>query len=694
MELFALRSVGIAPSRTNQIFNFPNRKKRRCLAVSPQEILTPVQLRSLAKFQRHIAGKFRLKVLIKCTKSIERFMGRTNKRFAAIGACLDRAKVGGIVVTSNAVGKLVEAVSKALMTANGMSIDDSNKRAEEMVTVITTCRLIRTFSYVNFPHWPVLTEGIKTDGVFVTKSCTGGPPACIDCPDGFLPSADMTTYRHVRSISGLKEQQMTVRQGRRIGVFGNRRVKDFRVSRRGVAVRHLHREFAVKEPERVSSLGLKTPDKLWIFQPVETHMLTRVLLTLRNRYNGKPPIPCILELHLFRHAAATRIQAGWRGHVLRWNLLESLVSCLIVARAGLCIQRWWRGLNGIRARLRLTRRLWALASSVCAPTMYMELDVYYVLTRGWQRGSGEDGFAFILNGGGKATRVVPRDTNTPDATENVQEANSGKINHMHCHQRDSGGSISSSTVREPPLWLEKLGVPQILESEVGKRLIFHQVGHLLIEGVETKRVMWPVGAKVATSLSPAQDPGNSCNLDVDQAPAHFVDLLESPRQDQSSEVRQALVSEPCPDRAEDGVTTGESQDLVDFESRLGGLEMLELTFSSTEEAKARALLLALATEENGVASNRPIAQLMTLDMLRRAAAGSPGKAAPLVKSPPMGYQRGDVVEVSLLKHLEGRGGDRFLGTINGTVGHGALYKVNIIARSLEDLSYLSCGFRW
>lgn len=610
-------------------------------------------------------------------------MGRTNKRFAAIVACLDRGNVGGIVVTSDAVGKLVEAVSKALMTANGMNMDDANRRAEEMVSAVTTCRLIRTFSYVNFPYWPVLNEGIKTNGVFVTRSCTDGPPACIDCPDDSLPSGDMTTSCHVRSISGLREQQKTVRQGRRIGVFGNRRVKDFRVSRRGVAARRFHREFVAKKLERVSSLGLETPDRLWIFRPVETHILARVLLTLRSRSNGKPPIPCILELHLFRHAAATRIQAAWRGYLLRWNLLETLASCLIVARAGLCIQRWWRGLNGIRARLRLTRRLWALASSVCAPTMYMELDVYYVLTRGWQRSSGEDGFAFILNGGGRATRVVPRDTHTLDAMENMEVTNSGRTSHMH---QGPGGSIRSSTIREPPLWMEKLGVPQILESEVGKRLILHQVGRLLTEGVEAKRVMWPIGAKVATPLAPAHDPGSSWDLDVHQAPAHFDGLLESPRKDQSSRASQTLVGEPCP--------SGESQDLVDLGSRPGGLEMLELTFSTTEEAKARALLLALATEETGAVSNRPIAQLMTLDMLRRAAAGGPGKAAPLVKLPPMGYQRGDAVEVSLVNRLEGRGGDWRPGTINGTIGHGALYKVNIIARSLEDSSYPTCGFRW
>ncbi|CAN0452534.1 unnamed protein product, partial [Ectocarpus sp. 12 AP-2014] len=57
---------------------------------------------------------------------------------------------------------------------------------------------------------------------------------------------------------------------------------------------------------------------------------------------GKPPVPFILERQLFRCASATRIQAAWRGHVLRCTLSDTLASCVIVSRAGVCIQRWWR----------------------------------------------------------------------------------------------------------------------------------------------------------------------------------------------------------------------------------------------------------------------------------------------------------------------------------------------------------------
>ncbi|CAN0505719.1 unnamed protein product, partial [Ectocarpus sp. 8 AP-2014] len=56
---------------------------------------------------------------------------------------------------------------------------------------------------------------------------------------------------------------------------------------------------------------------------------------------------------------------------------------VIVSRAGVCIQRWWRYQTGLALRLRLCRRLWALASAVSSPTLYVELDVFFTLIRGW-----------------------------------------------------------------------------------------------------------------------------------------------------------------------------------------------------------------------------------------------------------------------------------------------------------------------
>ena len=637
-------------------------------------MVTPAQLQTLIRFQRYAARQFRLKVLTACTRTIVRFMKRTNKRFEVAVSSLDRAKVGGVVVTSDSAGELARAVTKALMAAIGLSWDDAARRAEEMVTTFQTCRLIRSFSYVDIPHWSILGEGITTDGVFVTRSGAGGRRECISCWRDDFRSIDETTTCQIQPINGLREYR-TVRQGRRIGIFGNRRVKEFRVARRGIAVRHFHRAFMSDERGKGPPFGLGPPQQLWVFRPKETHILARVLFNLRKRPAGKRPTPCILEIHLFRLAAATRIQAAWRGHMSRRNLLETLASCLVVVRAGVCIQRWWRDLTGLRARLRLVRRLWALASTVCS-TMYMEFDVYCTLTRGWRWCAGENCIAFIFEDGKRATNVKLWDKIALDVTEEVEATDSGRLNGVHRYRRGLGGSTGSFHVREPPLCLRTLGIPQILASEVDGKSILHEVAPLLTKGVQANKFVWPVGENIMFSSGPVEGSRASCDLNGAKSFTHLSGSYER----MSMTNRNNLLSEPCPVHPGGEIALQEAGGLVNLGGRPGGIEIVELTFATTQEAKARALLLALATEESGVTPNRPIAQLMSLEMLYRAAAGNPGQAVPLLRLPATGYRRGDSVEVEMLKRFKRLDGVWLPGKVHGKIGHGTLYKVEYLLR--------------
>eukprot|EP00903_Cladosiphon_okamuranus_P010060 g9535.t1 len=200
-----------------------------------QESLTPTQLRSLAWFQRRVAGHFRLKVLITCTKTIERFMGKVAKQFSALVDSLEAAQVGGVVVGQHQSGDLAAAVARALVvTTPGLTWVEAAERTATMVTIVPDCRLLRPFSYADMPDWPTLDKDVDTDGVFVTRN-----------------SAVLIGFR---------------------------------------------RETATAKRRRASTIA--GHEQLWVFRPPQARMLARILCTLRNGAVGKPPVPFVLERHL------------------------------------------------------------------------------------------------------------------------------------------------------------------------------------------------------------------------------------------------------------------------------------------------------------------------------------------------------------------------------------------------------------
>lgn len=621
--------------------------------LNSQEMVTPMQLRTLIWFQRRIAGRCRAKVVQTCSQTLERFISKVVKRFSAFTACLDRAQVGGVVVSSDGVGELATAVARALMiTSPGMSWEEASGKTMAMVVTVPNCRLLRPFSYVIVRDWPVLDGDVFTDGVFVTRSSTDNGPFA-GLPDACSSLREETEYDPLSPFSGLRESRVDLRVRRRPGIFGSPRIRKCLVSRRGVPVRRFYPN-AVAQSGRTSTARTNSNEQLWVFRPAEIRMLARVLWTLRNGSAGKHPVPYILERHMLRCSAVTRIQAAWRGHVLRWNLLETLASCLIVARAGVCIQRWWRNLTGLTARLRLCRRLWALASAISSPILYVELDVFFALTRGWQWASDIGNVAFTFQRGDRVAIVNaffdrPFDT---EAIDSGKETIEGAI----CGATAGGGKMRGAL--ELPMFARRGLVPHVSPCDVQHGLILRQVGVLLTKGVQVKKVVWPI----TTATTGASDvPKNNAQPDSNRAKS-----MDSASTDiWASGTTNNTSGDPCSGIFENNNYAPTEPELpVDLGKGHGEIEMLELTFSSLQEARARAVLLLLATEEPGVLPNRPVAQLMTLGMLRRAAAGDTGHASPTVKKPVQGYERGDAVEVSLLRLSEGHGGTWFPGVVD------------------------------
>lgn len=563
-------------------------------------------------------------------------------------------------MSSDKSGDLAAAVAKALIaTAPGISREEATAQAVTMVTIVPSCRLVSQFSYVDVLDWPFLQEDVITDGVFITRSASGSRP--VSGRADVCASRLLEASIHVppQPVSGLVEHLPRAR--RRMGLFGSERVRAFSVSRRGVVVRRFYQnrlEGGDTPPARASP-----HEKLWVFRPAQAHMLARVLCILRTGSPGTTPVPCILEKYLLRCAAATRLQAAWRGHVLRWNLLETLASCLIVARAAVCIQRWWRTLTGLGARLRLCRRLWALASAVCCRTMYMEIDVYFSLTRGWRWGNGRPGIAYTFTSGGRIASVSEAANEVLDPRPRTIDVGANLDQNKWCGKTPG--------VRELPMWTFRGLIPRIVPSEVCGRPILRQVSPILTEGVKAKRVVWPLAAAPDNPLAPVGD-GTACGnaiLTTAHTDSHRTVSLESA----STEIwggtsRSELSTKPSLEGT-DSYSWEDSGPPINLGASHGEIEMLELTFSSAAEARARAVLLALATEEPGVAPNQPVAQLITIGMLRKAAAGEPGRAVSTLKPSTMGYERGDSVEMYVLKFSAGKSGTWCPGKIDRKNGN-------------------------
>lgn len=648
-----------------------------------QEMMTPVQLRSLTWFQRRIAGHFRLRVLITCTKTIEQFMGKVAKQFSSFVDSLETAQVRGVVVGQDQSGELAAAVAKALVvTTPELAWVEAAKRTATMVTVVPDCRLLRPFSYVEMPDWPVLEKDVDTDGVFVTRS--------VACVSSIAPERGETGVRrpevtgavNFRPLSGLRELLRPPSRARhRQGLFESPRVTQCKISRRNAAARSFRRDASATAKRRRTSTAGR--EQLWVFRPLQTRMLARVLCTLRNGAVGKPPVPFILERHLLRCASATRIQAAWRGRVLRWVLLDTLASCVIVARAGVCIQRWWRYQRGLSTRLRLCRRLWALASEVSSPTMYVELDVFYTLTRGWRLAGGEES-AVVTFQDGEEVAVVRNVGGLPFGALYSEATKHAVKDEARTRVRNRGDVTGEKMpiARELPMWALGGVVPQVSPSEVHDGEALSEIGTLLTVGVKAKKVVWPLAPAATSAAEPPEGIGGVNDIVIRTSPWQLDRNRDRSSDSFSTGIRltsarsEEIGDQAHPSSVQQRTAPGVAGPPVDLGTKhRGEVELVELTFSSAQEARARAVLLILGTEEPGVRPNRPVAQLMTLEMLRRSAAGELGQAVSTLKKPAQGFRRGDAVDVSVFRLSEGRGGAWFPAIVDRK--NGSTYQVGL-----------------
>ncbi|GMF14052.1 unnamed protein product [Phytophthora lilii] len=81
-----------------------------------------------------------------------------------------------------------------------------------------------------------------------------------------------------------------------------------------------------------------------------------------------------------RSDAALLIQSAWRASFChsRRNALE-----VTIARALVCIQRWWRFRIGLRRRLDVLRACMLVGASINSRTLFMEASVYHALVDSW-----------------------------------------------------------------------------------------------------------------------------------------------------------------------------------------------------------------------------------------------------------------------------------------------------------------------
>lgn len=597
------------------------------------------------------------------------------KKFSSFVACLDRAEVAGVVVREDSVGELKAAIVQALMvTFANLTKDEATREATMHVSAVSNCRLLRPFSYASIADWPLLREDVGTDGIFIIRShaareLTG---------ERYEPTSQPAiNTESMRPLSGLRDDRKLRDDSKRPskGLFDNICLRRCKIRRRGVSFCRHHGPGSSKSAGDSSLRKINLHEQLWVFHPADARMLARVMCILRNSSRGKPPVPFIFERHMFRCAATTRIQAAWRGHVCRWNLLTPLTSCLIVSRAAICLQRWWRHLRGLAKRLRLCRRLWTLASSISCPVMYMEHDVFYILTRRCHSLSySNNGVQFVLQSG-VAVGVVKERIECESRQEWSERG----------HSEGFYGLVEPAGARRLPLWASGCVIPHATPSEVEGRVLMRQVGILLTEGVQVKRVVWPVSsasdnwvAIVEQEQEAHHNNGTTC-AEAMKPCCGYKDALEF----SSTEIgventartpceRDCILHLSSPD-TECAASTAPS---VDLRESHGTIDMVELTFANTREARARALLVTAATEEAGMAPNQPIAPLMTFGMLQRAAARKLGGEIPTLARPAHGYKCGDNVEVSMLRLSEGFWGSWYPGVVERNNGDGK-YKVRL-----------------
>lgn len=606
-----------------------------------------MQLEKLSFFQRHILGYIQSKVRHTSACRIQRFVSRMRRKRSALAGCLHRANIGGIVVSSGHVGELVSAATAALMaTKRGLAREDARRRAKESVTILRSCRILRPFSRAHVPDWPFLSQDAETDGVFVLcPGFDGGHHQSTEWPASSKARRTMTKPTRFRAVPS--QGGINPRAGQGMGLFARAEVRRCAVRQRGVSFRVLPgRTSPARQPSaRDTPTVPRGPgQELWALTEADSGVLARVLSTLRRRTATRNAVPYIFERHLLRCAAATRVQAAWRGHESRQSLLVPLASCLIVARAVVCLQRWWRYLAGLGARLRSCRRLWALASAVRDPVMYVELDVYATLAKGWLSEKRKG----LVNLGQDTVQVT-----TVEEVKGQDSISSPAI--RYCEKKDSpAGEIvqlsgqhltqgaMSSRYQGLPLWASASVVPWISVSGDDDATPLSSLGALITAGVTAKRVIWPLQPPWAVDTEDY----------LEKAPSgHIFRAAEDPEegvQDYShtSDTRTRAHGPSSrvrnPPRLDSESPAGSSMFAgVDLSEALGNSDLVELTFASVEEARARALLVAMLTEAPGICRGRPIAQLMTFGMLCRAASGKHDEPASILPESLTGSEWGE-----------------------------------------------------
>lgn len=79
--------------------------------------------------------------------------------------------------------------------------------------------------------------------------------------------------------------------------------------------------------------------------------------------------------------SAIRLQALWRGARFRKTNCSRVMGKLLSRRAVVCLQRWWRYRNGLGRRLKLLQTVRSVCLSIQEPVMYLDLWSFYWILR-------------------------------------------------------------------------------------------------------------------------------------------------------------------------------------------------------------------------------------------------------------------------------------------------------------------------
>eukprot|EP00742_Colponemidia_sp_Colp-10_P007263 GILJ01007807.1.p1 GENE.GILJ01007807.1~~GILJ01007807.1.p1 ORF type:complete len:1227 (-),score=171.45 GILJ01007807.1:179-3859(-) len=121
-------------------------------------------------------------------------------------------------------------------------------------------------------------------------------------------------------------------------------------------------------------------DDLIEFDCPNAYVLKR-LTTLVLQYNkdaldyGQQPIMILYEIYAKRAAATVSIQSAWRAYLTRKKLRPTIAERVVVWRAVICVQRWWRW-RKLTIRTMLLAELNMYLRSISDPELYIEQKSY------------------------------------------------------------------------------------------------------------------------------------------------------------------------------------------------------------------------------------------------------------------------------------------------------------------------------